>query len=79
MRSVLEDHLGGERLRLVDVGARDGVDPRWDRFAAVIEVTAFEPDEAECERLQREAGSLPYPARFLPHALWHEVADDVPF
>ena len=76
---MLEDHLGGDRLRLLDVGARDGIDPRWDPFAAVIEVTAFEPDEAECERLQRAAGSLAYPARFLPHALWREVAEDVPF
>ena len=76
---VLERYLGGDRLRLVDVGARDGVDPRWDPFAAVIEVTAFEPDEAECERLQPRGGRAPYPARFLPHALWREVADDVPF
>ena len=45
----------------------------------MIEVTAFEPDEAECERLRREAGALPYPARFLPHALWREVAEGVPF
>ena len=76
---VIERHLGGDRLRLVDVGARDGIDPRWDRFAAVIEATAFEPDEAECERLAATAGSLRYPVRFLPHALWSEVADGVPF
>jgi FkbM family methyltransferase len=42
-------------------------------------VTAFEPDEAECARLAAEADALGYPARFLPHALWREVADDVPF
>ena len=77
--AVLDEYLGADRLRLLDVGARDGVDARWDRFAAVIDVTAFEPDEAECERLNRESGALAYPARFLPHALWREVADDVPF
>ena len=76
---VLERHFGHDRLRLVDVGARDGVDPRWAAFASVIEVVAFEPDEAECERLNREAGSLPYPARFLPQALGREAAQDVPF
>lgn len=76
---VIERHLRGDRLRLVDVGARDGIDPRWDRFAAVIEATAFEPDEAECERLAAAAGSLSYPVRFVPQALWREVADGVPF
>ncbi len=77
--AILERFLGPDRLRLVDVGARDGIDPRWERFAGVIEVTAFEPDEAECERLAGTASSLPYPARFLPIGLWREVADAVPF
>jgi FkbM family methyltransferase len=75
---VVERVLDADRLRLVDVGARDGIDPRWRRFAEVIDVTAFEPDEAECERLEARAAALPYPARFLPHALWREV-DDVQF
>jgi FkbM family methyltransferase len=75
----LERHLRGDRVRLVDVGARDGVDPRWERFAPVLEVVAFEPDESECDRLNHEAASLAYPARFLPHALWRERAEDVPF
>jgi FkbM family methyltransferase len=77
--SILDRHLGDDRLRLVDVGARGGVDHRWDRFSSLLEVTAFEPDPAECERLNRGADSLPYRARFLPHALWRESAHDVPF
>ena len=64
--AILERYLGADRLRLVDVGARDGIDPRWDPFAAVIEVTAFEPDQAECERLVGTAPALPYPARSCP-------------
>ncbi len=36
--ATLED--GMERIRLVDVGARNGVDERW-RFCANIEVLAF--------------------------------------
>jgi FkbM family methyltransferase len=76
---ILARHLGADRLRLVDVGARDGVDPRWDPFAAVIDVAAFEPDPTECERLADAARALPYPARFYPHALWREPAGGVPF
>lgn len=45
----------------------------------MLEVTAFEPDRDECKRLNREADSLAYPARFLPFALWRETSDEVPF
>jgi FkbM family methyltransferase len=75
----LKTHLEGDRLQLIDVGARGGLDPRWERFQATLELTAFEPDPAECERLNRDAASLPYPARFLPHAVWREASDAVPF
>lgn len=77
--TILDKHLAQDRLRLLDVGARGGVDQRWARFASVLEVIAFEPDSAECERLNRTAGSLPYPARFLPYALWREASHDVTF
>ena len=43
--SVLDSHLGDDRLRLADVGARGGVASRWQRFWSVLEVTAFEPDQ----------------------------------
>ena len=72
-------HLEKDRLRLIDVGARGGLDPRWQRFETALELIAFEPDPEECERLNRDASSLPYPARFLPHALWREASDAVPF
>ena len=77
--SVLERHLRDDRLRLVDVGARGGVAPRWERFSRVLEVTAFEPDARECERLNQDAGSIPYPIRFLPVALGRQAAENVPF
>ena len=76
---LLQEHLGEDRLRLVDVGARGGLDRRWQRFESTLEMIAFEPDPEECERLNREAASLPYPARFLPHAVWRELSDEVPF
>lgn len=77
--SVLDAQLLQDRIRLVDVGAREGVDPRWRRFESYLEVIAFEPDPAECDRLNRAAASRPYPARFLPYALSRERKDDVPF
>jgi FkbM family methyltransferase len=77
--SVLDSHLGDDRLRLVDVGARGGVASRWDRFTSVLDVTAFEPDSSECERLNREAVSLPHRVRYLPVVLGSESSDAVPF
>jgi FkbM family methyltransferase len=76
--TVLDRYLGEDRLRLVDVGARGGIASRWDRFVSVLDVTAFEPESAECERLNRAASSLPYPIRFLPVALGRESDDAVP-
>ena len=63
----------------MDVGAREGLDPRWKRFESALELIAFEPDPEECARLNRAAASLPYPARFLPHAVWREASEEVPF
>ena len=77
--TVLGARLREDKLRLFDVGARGGAHPRWDRFASCIELIGFEPDAAECDRLNAEASRLPYPARFLPHALWREVRSDLPF
>ena len=36
---------------LMDIGARGGVQPIWKPIAPWIEVIGFEPDAAECERL----------------------------
>ena len=77
--NILERQLGDDRLRLVDVGARGGIASRWGRFTSLLEATAFEPDAAECDRLNREAGSLPYPIHYLPVALWRESAAEIPF
>jgi FkbM family methyltransferase len=65
---VLVNRLG-EPLGLVDVGARGGVDERWKPFYPVLDVLGFEPDPAECERLNQAAHGLPYASRFLPYAL----------
>jgi FkbM family methyltransferase len=56
-----------ERIRLIDVGARNGIHERWEPYHDRIEVRAFEPDRAECDRLNRQ--TWPFPIRFLPTAL----------
>jgi FkbM family methyltransferase len=58
-----------DRLRLFDVGARGGLDPRWDPFRAYIEAIGFEPDPGECKRLNREAALREPAVHFLPYAL----------
>jgi len=77
--TVFDERPGADRLRLFDVGARGGVDPRWQRFHRFLDVTGFEPEPRECERLNREAPSLAYSSRFLPVALGREAEDGVPF
>jgi FkbM family methyltransferase len=67
--SAFDKHLETDRLKLFDVGARGGIDPRWEPFRAYVDAVGFEPDPAECERLNREAASQDPPVRFLPYAL----------
>lgn len=40
---------------MVDVGARDGIDPRWELLGKNLKVLGFEPDSEECERLNKES------------------------
>jgi FkbM family methyltransferase len=51
-------------IRLIDVGARGGIDKRWEPFYSELEVRAFEPDPEECAALGSR--SSPYAVRFLP-------------
>lgn len=44
-----------EPVVLVDVGARYGLDARWAAFGASLRAYCFEPDIAECERLNAAA------------------------
>ncbi len=56
-----------DRLRLVDVGARGGIDARWKPFYSSLDVIAFEPDVDECVRLNNS--SWPYSVEWIPAAL----------
>lgn len=66
---VLGVLLGEDPLRLIDVGARDGIASRWEPYFRLLQVCAFEPDPEECNRLNARASGMPYPIQFLPKAL----------
>jgi FkbM family methyltransferase len=56
-----------EKIRLIDVGTRGGIHPRWKPFYETLEVMAFEPNAQECAALN--SGRYPYSVRFIPAAL----------
>ncbi len=57
-------------IRLIDVGARGGIDKRWEPHHELMDVLAFEPDPKECASLNSKRH--PYSIRFLPVALGAE-------
>lgn len=66
LTAYLAPSFAEEPLILVDVGARYGLDKRWEAFGASIRAYCFEPDAAECEKLNASAQSG---VRFIPAAL----------
>lgn len=66
---ALRKYLGKHRVSVVDVGARQGLHPRWKRFESLIGAIGFEPDVDECALLNSAAARLPYPATFIPVGL----------
>lgn len=41
------------QLNIIDIGARDGLHPRWSRLQGVdVQAILFEPDPEECDRLK---------------------------
>src|SRR5258706_11827666 len=59
-------------LVVVDVGARWGFNEEWKVFGDGLNVYCFEPDKAECERLNRRASAN---VRYLPFALGAETRE----
>ena len=61
-------------LVVVDVGAAQSLDPRWEIFGDACVQVGFEPDQAECDRLKAVyADQPPGSTRKImePVALWH--------
>lgn len=70
MKHPLTEYLAplfaDDPLILVDVGARWGLDARWEAFGKSLKAYCFEPDTAECERLNAAAHSG---VTYIPAAL----------
>lgn len=64
--AALTGRLGKAPIRLVDVGARGGIEPPWSAIAPMIEVVGFEPLEEAFEPLGKGA---PRNATYLNVAL----------
>jgi FkbM family methyltransferase len=76
-RALFSDAFRGavaeDPLLLVDVGARGGMEEPWRSLPPeVLRVVGFEPDAAECDRLN---ASAPPGCSFLPVALWDSERD----
>ncbi len=67
-RSLLEasEKYGLQKITAVDVGARWGIGERWAGLESLVEVIGFDPDSAECERLNAIS---PQNVKYVPFAL----------
>lgn len=76
MTSLLQEILGDQTLRVIDVGARDRLAPQFAPLAAQVDIIGFEPDAAECDRLNAALrGGSWRSAHILPYAVGHTAAD----
>ena len=42
---AISELLGGDTITLVDIGAADGIESRWEKISSVLHYIGFEPDE----------------------------------
>ena len=73
-----ESLLNGEEIVLLDIGARNGLHPRWQGISGRFRAYAFEPDLDECQRINANAARLDYKLECLPYALGSVAQDNVP-
>ncbi len=67
--TLINHYLGNEKITLIDIGARGGIDSKWDKLSPFLNVVGFEPDKEECARINKTAGTLSYSMECLPFAL----------
>src|SRR6266851_54089 len=58
--------FNNDPIMAVDIGARDGFSSEWSVFASGARIFGFEPDQAECARLNATA---PPHVTYIPTAL----------
>lgn len=65
-QALIDNGILTAPIHLIDIGARRGLDPRWQPVSALIRAAGFEIDEAEVARLNQAAGEN---IRYFPYAL----------
>ena len=49
----LKRYLHDSRIVLIDVGARGGLEPRWESIRDYVGAFTFEPDQSSCQELEK--------------------------
>ena len=76
MADLIAQLLQNERLRVIDVGARGQLAGHFTTIKAHVEIIGFEPDAAECVRLNAELRDLGWRrAEVLPYAIGYSAVD----
>lgn len=74
---LLHKYLPKHSLTVLDIGARGGLNPRWESVKRFINVIGFEPEPAECARLNEQNNKEETRIRFLPIALGRRESSNV--
>jgi hypothetical protein len=66
LAELVSNYLGRYCTSVIDVGARWGMERSWYRIHPLAKLLGFDPDEAECRKLN---SSCPKGYRYVPLAL----------
>ena len=55
-------------IRIMDIGASGQLDPKWQKLSPLIDLTGFEPNIDECERLSKQQTTYKK-VNYLPYAI----------
>jgi len=64
------EELRRRPMRLVDIGARFGLQSHWAAVGPLLDVTAFEPDIVEARRLEGCLRTAAAAVEVIPTAVW---------
>ena len=57
-----------DSIRIMDIGASGQLDPKWQKLSPLIDLTGFEPNIDECERLSKQQTTYKK-VNYLPYAI----------
>ncbi len=70
---IVKQYFKDGKITILDIGARGGLHPRWEKISNFINLIGFEPDKKECERLNNLKWKNN--TRFFPIALGEKHED----